>query len=91
MAQLEKLFGQPAARPREVLRKDWAFDPLTATEDDREAQLSHPLPSRATAKSTWDDRLLWSGSETADEGPRNNGYLEGALEASARTVRRILP
>ncbi len=75
-----------------MLLKDWAFDPLTATEDDREAQLSHPLPwSQATARGTWDDRLLWSGSETADEGPRNNGYLEGALEASARTVRQLAP
>jgi monoamine oxidase len=33
---------------------------------------------------------LWSGSETADEGMRNNGYLEGALEASMRTVRRLI-
>ena len=90
VAQLENLFGPQAANPRDVLIKDWAFDPRTATQADHEAQVAHTVmwPGNS-AEISWDGRLLWSGSETADGGPRNNGYLEGALEASERTVRQL--
>jgi monoamine oxidase len=89
-SQLERLFGPQAAQPREIWIKDWAFDRLTATENDRETQHVHAPPwSIEMTKAGWDGRLLWSGSETAHEGPRNNGYLEGALEASQRTLRQL--
>lgn len=91
-AQLTRLFGRQAAKPLDLWLKDWAFDPLTATEDDRDGQHVHAAPwSSAMAEAAWQGRLLWSGAETAHEGPRNNGYLEGALEASERTVRQIVP
>ncbi len=90
ISQLEKLFGHRAAQPREVLIKDWAFDPLTATPADHEPQVAHSvLWPGESPEISWDQCLLWSGSETADDGLRNNGYLEGALEASERTVRQL--
>ncbi|MEM7354947.1 MAG: FAD-dependent oxidoreductase [Acidobacteriota bacterium] len=90
LAQLANLFGRHAAQPLDVWIKDWAFDPLTATTDDRAAQHAHPPPwSGQPSEATWDHRLIWSGSETAAGGLRNNGYLEGALEASERTLRQL--
>ncbi len=89
--QLVRLFGPRAETPWEVWLKDWAFDPLTATSRDQTEPHAHAaLPSMPALEPLWDGRLLWSGAETAHEGPRNNGYLEGALEASQRTVRHIL-
>ncbi len=92
VAQLGRLFGDRAAQPHTVWIKDWAFDPLTATQDDQVAQLSHPITGPCTTDlPTWGGLLLWSGSETASGGDRNNGYLEGALEASERTLRQLAP
>ncbi len=90
LAQLEKLFGHQAAHPRDVYVKDWAFDNLTATAADQEPQITHPAPwSGAAPEISWEGRLMWSGSETAEGGLRNTGYLEGALEASERTVHQL--
>jgi hypothetical protein len=39
----------------------------------------------------WKHQLIWSGTETAGLGQqRNNGYLEGALESSFRTLGLII-
>ena len=45
LEQLARLFGPPAGTPSGTLFKDWAVDPRTATDDDRNAT-GHP---RATA------------------------------------------
>ena len=87
VAQLTRLFGEAAASPIEIYFKDWAFDPYTSTIEDQQQLLLHPGNTlEETIETSWDGRLLWSGTETASMDERHNGYLEGALEASERTV-----
>lgn len=86
-AQLVRLFGSDAANPKALYLKDWAFDPLTATEADSAPQYSHPhygLPS--VLEGLWGGRLVLAGTEVASQ---FGGYLEGALEA-AETALRLL-
>jgi len=83
--QLVRLFGEQAATPLGVYYKDWAQDTLTATVLDQEMLTSHPTNDiEHVCEAGWDNRLIWSGTETSMG--RFNGYLEGALEASAKTV-----
>lgn len=85
--QLVRLFGPEAGRPLEVFVQEWAFDPYTATPDDLRGPAVHSLESlEEIVEPGWDDRLIWSGSESADTAERFNGYLEGALAASERAV-----
>ena len=86
--QLVRLFGERAASPLEIYYKDWAQDDLTATALDQEMLTSHPTNDiQQASEAGWDGRLIWSGTETS--GGRFNGYLEGALEASARTLKLL--
>ena len=85
--QLVRLFGPEAASPRATLVKDWAADPATATEADLAAS-GHPVPQPGDwVTGPWSDRLFMAGSEAA---PAEPGYLSGAVEASAQTVRRVM-
>ena len=87
VAQLTRLFGELASIPVDVYMKDWAFDPYTSTEYDQEMLMFHPANNivNVTGKS-WDQQLIWSGSESADVHQHNNGFLEAAFESSLRTV-----
>lgn len=87
MAQLERLFGPAARDPRHTRVQDWAFEPETATADDRSPPTTHPDygPLREF-ESAWDRRLLLGGSETART---FGGYMEGALERSADLARHL--
>jgi monoamine oxidase len=84
IAQLVRLFGPEAATPRQLLLKDWARDPMTATAADAAPLYAHPTygppPHFGEA---WDGGLHLSGSETAR---MFGGYLEGALEAAEQTA-----
>ncbi|WP_064692065.1 flavin monoamine oxidase family protein [Rhizobium aegyptiacum] len=87
LAQLSRLFGADALKPRAVLLKDWAADPLTATAADRVGG-GHPLPGSAQwVSGAWKDRLILAGSETS---PSESGYLAGAVIAAGRAVADIL-
>ena len=77
--QLVNLFGPAAARPCEILIKDWARDPLTSCTADGSAGGSHPDYQPVALPPPWEDRLILSGSESA---PEFGGYLEGALAAA---------
>lgn len=86
--QLARLFGAAAKSPLGMYLKDWAFDEYTSTERDQ-VMLNEHVANHLTSvveKEDWDERLIWSGTETASTSERNNGYLEGALEASFRTL-----
>ena len=86
--QLVRLFGEQAASPLDVYYKDWAQDDLTATALDQEMLTSHPTNDiQQASEAGWNNRLIWSGTETSDG--RFNGYLEGALEASTKTVKLL--
>ncbi len=87
LAQLGRLFGPKAAEPVELLIKDWAYDPHTATEADKAPLHAHPAYGLALEmENLWNDQLLFAGTEVA---PSFGGYIEGALEA-AETALRIL-
>lgn len=87
IAQLGRLFGPEALRPRATLLKDWAADPLTATAADSVGG-NHPIPGNQNwVFGPWGKRLLLAGSETSNTEP---GYLAGAVEAAKRAVARIL-
>ncbi len=85
--QLSRLFGESAENPLNVYIKDWASDPFTSTLEDREAMMFHPSNNIGSVlESSWENRLIWSGTESASPRAGNNGFLEGALEASDRTL-----
>jgi monoamine oxidase len=87
LAQLARLFGPEAERPRATLFKDWAADPLTATAADR-AGGGHPVPDPAPwVAGRWQGRLALGGSETS---PSEPGYLAGAVVAATRAVADTL-
>ncbi len=87
LTQLGRLFGDQAAHPRELLLKDWAFDPLTAVEADATPQYSHPTYGLPMAlRDLWDGQLIMAGTEVAQG---FGGYLEGALEAADAAMEQL--
>jgi len=84
--QLVRMFGETADKPTDVYFQDWAFEPFTATEADRMPQGSHSSGT-ATPSTEWDGRIVWAGTEFADEQGHSNGYLEGAVESGLRAAR----
>lgn len=88
--QLVRLFGKAAANPIDVTLQDWAQEKFTATEIDQSMNGWHATSSISHyTESTYDDKLIWSGTETADHRRGMNGLLEGALEASIRTLNLL--
>lgn len=87
-AQLGRLFGERAATPIADALKDWAMDPLTATEADQDAGGQHgeAPPSRADS-GPWQGCLTGIGSECSQQFP---GYLAGAVDAAIRGVQACL-
>ena len=87
VAQLARLFGPQASKPRVTLFKDWAADPLTATVDDRHGG-AHPSPDpRPWITGPWATRISLGGSETSATDP---GYLAGALDAAQRAASQTI-
>ncbi|WP_299592718.1 FAD-dependent oxidoreductase [uncultured Tateyamaria sp.] len=87
LAQLVRLFGKEAETPRQLLIKDWAYDPLTSTAADQKPLFAHPSYRLSTAMTgLFDGRLILSGTETAAQ---FGGYLEGALEAAENALDQI--
>lgn len=87
VAQLGRIFGSVAMNPVHTSLKDWASEPLTVTERDREELSAHAQFSMEPLQAELDALQLYlAGSEFAVREP---GYLEGALEASTRVVNAI--
>lgn len=88
--QLIRMFGEDAADPLEIVLQDWAQETYTASEVDQTMSGGHATSSMSHfTETTFDDRLIWSGTETADHLLGMNGLLEGALEASVRTLNLL--
>lgn len=86
-AQFTALFGPDAATPRALWIKDWAQDPLTATQADHAAMTHHPAYGRPPALAAhWGGRLIFAGSELA---PDFGGYLEGALASGEQVFNDL--
>ena len=84
-AQFQALFGGEAPSSQHI--KDWALDPLTATQADAAPLMTHPTYGLSPdQQSHWDGRVILSGTETA---PTFGGYLEGALEAAEAALQRL--
>lgn len=88
LEQLERLFGAKALNPLELILKDWACDPETATKLDFQPQYTHPAYGLPHGLSNlWDGRLMLGSTEVA---ANFGGYLEGALEASEMVYASIV-
>jgi monoamine oxidase len=86
--QLTRLFGKEAAQPDEIIIKDWCDEPLTATQADENPPATHPHYGHTWLQlDHWDDKLYFSGTETASQ---FGGYLEGALESTERVANSLL-
>ena len=89
LEQLQRLFGASARHPSAYHLQDWAHDLFTATARDLTPLNYHPRYGYSSALfDLWDGALLLSGTETAEH---YGGFLEGALDASVRTVRKVSP
>lgn len=87
LQQLTRIFGEEAGKPAELIIKDWATDPLTATPRDHAPLHHHPhygLPMELTGLMA--GRLLLGSTEIATQ---FGGYLEGALEASETVLATL--
>ncbi len=87
LEQLVRLFGEKARTPLEIIIKDWAFEPQTATLRDHAPLGHHPnygLPD--VLNNLWDGNIILSSTEAA---PHYGGYLEGALEAAELTLKKL--
>lgn len=83
-AQFTRLFGPEAGQPKALFLKDWANDPLTATEEDLAPLYAHPaygIPAKARKilEDFGGGKLLFCATEAAES---HGGYLEGALVAA---------
>lgn len=86
-AQLVRLFGGRAGAPLGEALKDWATDPLTATDEDLDAAGHHAAaPPNGADAGAWQGRLIGIGSEWS---PLYPGYLAGAVDAAERGLRQI--
>lgn len=86
--QLGRLFGERAAAPTADALKDWSDDPLTATDDDREAAGHHAAaPPSGASEGPWSGCLTGIGSEWSQPFP---GYLAGAVEAAMAGAQQAL-
>jgi monoamine oxidase len=82
--QLQRLFGEQASLPVELLIKDWSDDGLTATASDRVPLMQHPeYGFSQSERAVWEGKILLAGSESATP---SGGYLEGALEAALEVL-----
>jgi monoamine oxidase len=84
LRQLQRLYGEEAARPATIFYKDWAMEGFTATEYDQRAVHEHPLYQPPLGKTAiWDELIVFLGTETSDQ---LGGFLEGALASAERAV-----
>ncbi len=87
LAQLVRLFGPAAATPLWSGVKDWAQEPLTASESDRQPLAYHPMYGDPVVPGEWGQRLWLAGTERS---ANYGGYLEGALDAAEQAVKGLL-
>jgi len=86
--QLKRLFGEHSPEPRLVLFKDWATDAQTSTELDWQTPHQHNRIHLSNhLEIGWNGRLIWSGTES--DTSAYNGYIEGALNASWKTLEML--
>lgn len=87
-AQLARLFGPQAAKPKAEFIKDWAQDLFTATPADLSVPAGHALaPASTAAQCEWQGRMVGVASEWS---PQFSGYIAGAIESARLGVQLSL-
>lgn len=90
LKQLARLFGNDALNPRRIWLQDWSQEKYTATQWDQQIPGYHPSNDISYVEEpAWGKKFIWSGSESADYRQHNNGFLEGALQASMHAFSLI--
>lgn len=85
LSQLTRLFGPQAAHPIAFRLMDWAAEPFTATDADRQPPAGHPPYGAPELAETVFDRLIFAGAEVSQ---RHGGLIEGAIETGRDAGRR---
>ncbi|WP_333983571.1 flavin monoamine oxidase family protein [Ectopseudomonas khazarica] len=86
-AQLERMFGPQAAKPKAEFLQDWAQERYTATLADRNAGGQHTMAPKASPETgPWFGCLTGIGSEWSPQFP---GYVAGAIEAASLGVQAL--
>ncbi len=84
-AQLLRLYGEKAAKPKNMYLLDWTKEKYTSTRLDALPLRAHPHYGFDVTH--FDGKLIFSGTESAFQ---EGGYLEGALEAAKRIEAELL-
>ena len=83
-AQLARMFGAPAAAPKQEFIKDWAQEPHTTTAADLQQGGQHArAPASTAATGPWQGHFTGIASEWSAQFP---GYLAGAIDAASLGV-----
>ena len=86
-AQMVRLFGVQADKPKAEYIKDWAQDPFTAMPADVSGTGQHAVaPASKPTAGEWQDCLTGCGSEWSEAFP---GYVAGAIDAANRAVQGL--
>ncbi|TAK94744.1 MAG: amine oxidase [Aquabacterium sp.] len=87
-SQFAQLYGLEAQRD-DVVSKDWAQDPWTCSDLDRQDTSTFPPQAAPVLRRPhWGGRLFFGGTETARQAA---GHMEGALESAARLADFLRP
>lgn len=86
--QMQRCFGEHAPAPTKILVKDWAFEPFTTTEADRNGSGAHPPVLDAEVRQPHCNDSLWfAGAETSQV---SAGLIEGALARADDVAQHII-
>ncbi|MBH0085777.1 FAD-dependent oxidoreductase [Psychrobacter sp. SCQQ22] len=86
-AQMVRLFGVQADKPKAEYIKDWSQDVFTATAADASGSGQHAVAPPSKPKTgEWQDCLTGCGSEWSEAFP---GYVAGAIDAASKAVQSL--
>lgn len=84
---LARYLGEEVLQYRSYEEKDWSQDTNTSCETIKSIYLSPSYGNPLFAKVYMNNRLLFSGAETA---PVHGGYMDGAIYSGLLTARKLL-
>ena len=87
LAQLEALFGSPAASPLDLWIHDWRDEPFTVAAGSLGLRDYSTYGHPAFHRPSLAGRLHWASTETSTTAP---GHIEGALAAAERAAAAVL-
>ena len=86
--QLKRCFGGQNPEPISVTIEEWAQDPFVTSPNDLLAPMQHPSVGPDSLRKSYADNRIWfSGAETAQTSP---GLIDGAFNSANRVAAQIL-